>query len=372
MPPSIAITDLVRYKLDLTGSSIDNLISDEVKVLEGIGTKRAVVPKYGPFYTETLIVYNDLTGDPLTEKVDYIAAQLNTAATSRSGKEICGILIFLNTSLSRVRYSYQCVGGPYMLTVDAMVDMISNLNLDDRPVYWGQILGKPSLFPPGHHLHDVGDVFGFEYLVLILEELRKAILIGDDASHQEIYDYIDAATADNAHFSNTNNPHQTTAAQVGAYTVAEIDSLLSTITQALTSHSHSKLVNGTAEATLSPAGYFMAPEIGIPSDERLKKDISAINNSLDIIRDLYGIWYTKIDTDVKSVGLIAQNVQAVIPEAVRVDENGILSVLYPNLVGLLVNGIKELESTVIEQKLIIEEHSKQIKELKELILSWGK
>ena len=219
---------LLRYPLDLTGSSPDNYVEAEVCNLPTVGSNRAVVLSNGSFYTESIVVYDNTTGERLDKKVHYLAVQLVAAATVRSGKEICSVLVITDPSVSnQIRVDYQAVGGPYILNTDALVDMIDALDLDERPITWGSIIGKPDLFPAGHHLHDAGDVFGFEYLVLGIEEIRKAIIMGDIASHDEIYAYItdridytvglinDLDAVVQSHLNNVSNPHSTTKAQVG-------------------------------------------------------------------------------------------------------------------------------------------------------------
>jgi hypothetical protein len=81
------------------------------------------------------------------------------------------------------------------------------------------------------------------------------------------------------------------------------------------------------------------------SDERLKKNIVPIANSLHKVSALNGVMFERLEGQ-KGTGLIAQNVQAVIPEAVTEDKDGYLSVSYGNLVGLLVEAIKELKQEI--------------------------
>lgn len=83
------------------------------------------------------------------------------------------------------------------------------------------------------------------------------------------------------------------------------------------------------------------------SDIRLKKDIELIPNALDKVLSLRGITFTDIASDERRTGVIAQEVQAVLPEAVKEGEE-YLSVAYGNLVGVLIESIKELEARVRE------------------------
>lgn len=84
------------------------------------------------------------------------------------------------------------------------------------------------------------------------------------------------------------------------------------------------------------------------SDERLKTEITVIPNAIAKVNALRGVIYTRKDSGERCTGMIAQEVQAVLPEAVTEgsDENKTLSVAYGNTVGLLVEAIKELAAKV--------------------------
>lgn len=86
------------------------------------------------------------------------------------------------------------------------------------------------------------------------------------------------------------------------------------------------------------------------SDLRIKKDLQIIPDALDKVKTLNGYTYTRTDRDseFQQTGCVAQEVQAVLPEAVVVgeDEQQTLSIAYGSMVGLLVQAIKELEAKV--------------------------
>jgi hypothetical protein len=90
------------------------------------------------------------------------------------------------------------------------------------------------------------------------------------------------------------------------------------------------------------------------SDVRKKKDIVTIDGALDKVNRMRGVYYTRIETDdpkidpnKRQVGVIAQEMNEVLPEVVTyaadVDEYG---VQYGNLVGVLIEAIKELKVEV--------------------------
>lgn len=82
------------------------------------------------------------------------------------------------------------------------------------------------------------------------------------------------------------------------------------------------------------------------SDSNLKRDLQRIDNALDRVDRLTGYTYTVVATEKRSTGLIAQEVQQVLPEAVEAHENSTLGVAYGNMMGLAMEAIKELRIEV--------------------------
>lgn len=79
------------------------------------------------------------------------------------------------------------------------------------------------------------------------------------------------------------------------------------------------------------------------SDARLKTDVAKIPDAFRKLQHLSGYTYLRTDTGVRQAGVLAQEVQAVLPEAVEVgtDANQTLAVSYGSVIGLLVEGTKE-------------------------------
>ena len=86
------------------------------------------------------------------------------------------------------------------------------------------------------------------------------------------------------------------------------------------------------------------------SDERVKENIKTIDNSLEKVNKLRGVEFNKIGEDTKSIGVIAQEVEKILPEVVRTDDEGMKSVAYGNVVGVLIEAVKELTKEVEELK----------------------
>lgn len=220
---------VLRYAEDMTGINPNNLVLNEVH--ETVNTRvRAIAPFHGPFYSDSVELRDNITGVPLVKDLDYFCVEYYETPSLKSGKEVCAIVLIVNENIASNDFSmdYQVVGGEFSYSYDAIAELVNKVMDDTRPVNWPNILNIPPRFQPAPHRHDVGDTFGWEYVVAQLEQIRRAILVGDSASHDEIYRYIDyridvevrgmldtLEALLNDHINDKGNPHQVTKAQVG-------------------------------------------------------------------------------------------------------------------------------------------------------------
>jgi hypothetical protein len=99
------------------------------------------------------------------------------------------------------------------------------------------------------------------------------------------------------------------------------------------------------------------------SDITLKENIVEINNAMDKISQIRGVHFDWTDEHIATrggedgyfvhkadVGVIAQEVQAVLPEIVKERKDGTLAVEYQKMVALLIEGMKELKAEIEELK----------------------
>ena len=91
-----------------------------------------------------------------------------------------------------------------------------------------------------------------------------------------------------------------------------------------------------------------AADFNSTSDENLKTNINTIDNSLDIVNSLRGVSFDWISNGKKSYGVIAQELEQVLPDLVTTKDNK--SVNYNGLVGVLLQAVKELSVEVEELK----------------------
>lgn len=90
------------------------------------------------------------------------------------------------------------------------------------------------------------------------------------------------------------------------------------------------------------------------SDQRLKHDISTIHSALDKVMQLRGVDFKWNSSDKPSMGVIAQEVEKVFPEAVSTNDNdGMKSVSYDGLTGALIEAVKQQQKEVESLKALL-------------------
>ena len=111
--------------------------------------------------------------------------------------------------------------------------------------------------------------------------------------------------------------------------------------------------NTSRPGSLMADGDVTAYKISQNSDKRLKKNISTINHGLEKVNALRGVNYKLLRDNTTHVGLIAQEVEEIIPEVVSDDSTGMKSVNYGALVGVLIEAVKDLskEIEILKAKL---------------------
>jgi predicted acyltransferase (DUF342 family) len=109
------------------------------------------------------------------------------------------------------------------------------------------------------------------------------------------------------------------------------------------------VTNSTYALYVNGKGIYSAGDVVAYSDARKKTDIVTIDNALDKVKNLRGVYYTKIGEEDKGrkTGVIAQEIKEVLPEVVNhnqeTDEYG---VAYGNIVGVLIEAVKEQQKQI--------------------------
>ena len=148
--------------------------------------------------------------------------------------------------------------------------------------------------------------------------------------------------------ANASNPTTTGAA---IYDQASVGLTISAHNLSIRSYDGSNMIESArfVHNKLTVVGDVIA--YGTPSDKRLKENIKPIESALDKAMKLQGVTFDwkKSDSilDIKEdIGFIAQDVQKVLPELVRENEDGMLSMRHQGIAPILLEAIKELKAEI--------------------------
>jgi len=199
------------------------------------------------------------------------------------------------------------------------------------------------------HVHDTG---------LLLNSTRQ-LQFGDSGTyiHQSADGVLDLVSDTEIEINATTIDINATTIDVvgtivlGSASLTEADlEKIDDITNGAVAANKAVVVDGNKDAgtfrNISASGTIEAGEVTATSDERLKSDIKTIDNALDKVMNMRGVSFTKQAE--KGIGVIAQEVEKIIPEVVTDGEYK--SVAYGNMVGVLIEAIKDLKKELDEHK----------------------
>lgn len=207
------------YPLDPTGSLASNKILAEPQVLTAAnGSKfRMLVPTYAPYFEASVVMtITDPTGGVKTmvNGVDWYAGYIFLSASRACASPVGGAIVIMDATLvGTLSITYQTLGGDYTLDLNTLTELVANAVINPVITSWEDITGLPTNYPPVDHVWDVADLTGAFDVIASIDALTAAYLASGDAG---------LAT----HEADHNNPHVVTAAQVGAYTIAQADSAI--------------------------------------------------------------------------------------------------------------------------------------------------
>ena len=137
------------------------------------------------------------------------------------------------------------------------------------------------------------------------------------------------------------------AAQTAAQNYADANDANTTYTagNGMTLSGTEFLMSGNYTGSFTATG-----DITAYSDDSLKTNVQVIDGALGKVEAIRGVTFERIEDGSVSTGVIAQELKAVLPEAVHTDAEGVHSVAYGNITGLLIEAVKELSAQVEELK----------------------
>lgn len=167
----MATVQLKKYPVDTTGKSPDNLVANERHEVDPLN--RAIVPREGFFYGESMVVRNNDTQLILGE--DYRLDDINDQLTKETGKAIFSAIILLKESImGYVTLTYQCYGRGDEYTPDYLAQLVKEATVDEA-VKFNDIINRPSAYNPAPHRHPIGQVIYWNSAVNELRNLTQVI-----------------------------------------------------------------------------------------------------------------------------------------------------------------------------------------------------
>lgn len=242
------MTTVNTYPFDPTGTAISNKIVNEEQILTAANSRdfHFVIPSSAPFFHQGLIVRHAQSARVLTEGVDYVLGYQFVKASRAVAKPVYGAIIFYDRSLvGVVQITYQTIGGEWTLSPLKIAEIMANRSVNPRVTTWEQVADQPDRFPPIDHEWDVDDLVGMTEVVASLNSIALAIRQGADETAL-------------AHFTNYQNPHQTTKEQVGLGLVENLPRSDTATAVAGTSNNAYMTPKTTASAIDARAGAMLA------------------------------------------------------------------------------------------------------------------
>jgi hypothetical protein len=109
-------------------------------------------------------------------------------------------------------------------------------------------------------------------------------------------------------------------------------------------HNNVKKIETTAAGAYVTGDFTASGNVTAYSDERLKSSVETIPDALSKVLNVRGVTFDM--NAERGTGVIAQELEKVLPEAVFDNEDGMKSVAYGNVVGLLIEAIKEQQTQI--------------------------
>lgn len=187
--------NVTRYELDVTGINPDNLVEDEVHQIT-LGTTNLIVPEFGYFFKESLVIKDTVTGDPLVSG-QYICTEFSLKHTLRTGKEIVGsILITDDSIINPVSITYQVLGGENTRSPTNVLAVWEDRLQPNLAINIDDLLNVPDQFPPKPgHFHNFIEIHDWIRIFKYLDGIAQAIVVGKKPAYDSLREYIDRIVA---------------------------------------------------------------------------------------------------------------------------------------------------------------------------------
>lgn len=196
------------FPFDPTGKLPSNKIVNEYHVITAANwrTYHFIVPKKGPYFEDSLVLsYRNTSNQEVKLKlgIDWVPSFWFIGASRACAKNVYGGITFLNTQLTgNIKISYQTIGGEWVLDEEAISEILADHINNPLTTTWEAIAKVPKVFPPEPHEWDLTDMVGEADLIAAINDITTTIRDQGGASLE-------------AHLQDHENPHRVTKSQVG-------------------------------------------------------------------------------------------------------------------------------------------------------------
>lgn len=173
------IPSLFKYKLDYTGKDPENLVLGEKHHVEHGPKNRLFAVDNGTYFSDSLKIRHNNTY--LTPWVDFKPIHYFPEASREVAADCTCFFKILDPNLEGdIFLEYQVVGDKYGHNSIALERILWSAVNDDRGVWWNNIEGLPTEWPPAPHIHDVLDFSGWEGRTSIVEQYANMLYKSHD------------------------------------------------------------------------------------------------------------------------------------------------------------------------------------------------
>lgn len=166
-----------KYEYDPTASKVENRIVDEPHAFVA-GSNNVFVLRNGAFYTETLVLTDANTGNPLARGTDYNPIRMDPYLTAAGDANTVHVAIELSAGyVGDINATYQLVGGPEGMGNQLFNDLKEAIdNAASTPVDFVDIKGLPARWRSTDHLHDPQDLDDLDLLKQAFDDQTNALV----------------------------------------------------------------------------------------------------------------------------------------------------------------------------------------------------
>ncbi|AFQ96634.1 putative virion structural protein [Erwinia phage vB_EamM_Stratton] len=225
-----------QYPFDLKGTLTSNAVTRRVTLGSGKVNRAFAFPD-GPFYAESFrLAATNKPGTFYKRGTDYelIFAHPAYEKLTKNQEILMGVVVTNSAIPTDITISAQVIGGPQSANVVAITQAIAELKLEDRTVDFKDLRNVPDTFPSAPTFKDVGDIYGFEFIITVLSGIKDAINSGSAVQLEQIKGIIDGLKQDfldalNAHVNAQGNVHSLNIHQINGLTETEIRALIAAV-----------------------------------------------------------------------------------------------------------------------------------------------